>query len=234
MGLRAIWRAGLAVALLAGSASALAATDHGGITDPVTCCEAAVRVAPPTTLPPPPSSNVVIVGDSLFAGIVWTSILGADTIQARLRATGRTVFANAQIGLTVPGGRQVVRHNGSIVAGADAAAIGLGTNEVVLAPSISVATARQAINDMVNELRAFSPGIRVVWVDVAVERARTATENWNQALADAAAEIPGFEVCAWRQHALANPGWYAGDGIHLDVAGYRARRDVVFNCLVVG
>lgn len=225
------WRGIVAAGLIAASVGASATA--GGVGDPAGCCDPAVRaVSAPAG--PPPSSDAVIVGDSLFAGIIWTSILGADTIQARLRATGRSVFVNAQIGLTVAGGRQVVRHNAATVAGADAAVIGLGTNDVAVAPDITVATARAVIDEMVVELRSLNSGIRIVWVDVAVERAGDATLNWNWALADAAAEIAGFEVCWWRPHSLANPHWYAGDGLHLTVTGYRARRDVVFDCLVSG
>ncbi|NND75022.1 MAG: SGNH/GDSL hydrolase family protein [Ilumatobacter sp.] len=234
MQLKTLLRAGLVVGLLAGATTAFAAT--GGIDDAAGCCEPAVRVSPPTTTSPlPPSSNIVIIGDSLFAGIVWHSFLGAEhTIQARLRATGRTVFTKAEIGRSVPWGVNVVRDNRSAVAQADVALIGLGTNEVLDTPGLDVATSRVAIDRMVRELRTVNPRIRIVWVDVTVERLFSRTHNWNLALAAADVDVPAFEVCAWREIALANPSWFERDGVHLKLPGYAARRDVLIDCLLIG
>lgn len=228
-------RAGLGLGILAGATTAVA-TD-GGIAEPAVCCEQAVRVSPPPPESPlPRSSNVVIIGDSLFAGIVWRTFLGVDnTIQARLSATGRTVvLADAEIGRSVPGGLRVVRDNRAAVAQADVALIGLGTNEVLDTPGLDVATSRAAIDRMVGALRDANPRLRIVWVDVTVERHFSRTQNWNLAMAAADAEIPDWEVCRWRHIALANPSWFERDGVHLKIPGYVARRDVLINCLIYG
>ena len=229
MRLRAVLGVVVGLGLLAGTTGVIAATGtSGGIVPAATCCEPAVRLLPP-------SSNVVVIGDSLFVGIVRSQFLGVDnTIQARLRATGRTVFVDAEIGRSVPGGLRSVTANRDAVAQADVALIGLGTNEVLDIPGLSVSTSRAAIDRMVLALREANPRIRIVWVDVTVERLFSRTENWNLALADAEMQIPEFEVCRWRHIALAHPNWFEPDGTHLKIAGYAARRDVLINCVFFG
>jgi lysophospholipase L1-like esterase len=233
MRFRTFLSAVVGLGMLAGTTGVFAASSaSGGIVQPATCCEPAVRVSPPTV---PPSSNVVVIGDSLFAGIVWSKFLGVDnTIQARLRAMGKTVFADAEIGRSVPGGLRSVRANRAAVALADVALIGLGTNEVLDTPGLDVATSRAAIDRMVFALRDANPLIRIVWVDVTVERRFSRTHNWNLAMAGAETQIPDFEVCQWRHIALAHPNWFESDGVHLKIPGYVARRDVLINCLVFG
>ena len=236
MRLRTFLSAVVGLGMLAGTTGVLAASGpSGGIVQPATCCEPAVRVSPPTLPPLPPSSNVVVIGDSLFAGIVSSKFLGVDnTIQARLRATGRTVFADAEIGRSVPGGLRSVQANRAAVAQADVALIGLGTNEVLDTPGLDVTTSRAAIDRMVFALRDANPLIRIVWVDVTVEERFSRTHNWNLAMADAETQIPDFEVCSWRHIALAHPDWFESDGVHLKIPGYVARRDVLINCVVSG
>jgi lysophospholipase L1-like esterase len=233
MRLRVLLSAVVGLGMLVATTGALAAGGPVGLIDqPATCCEPAVRLTQPI---PPPSSNVVVIGDSLFAGIVWSSFLGADnTIQARLRATGRTVFTDAEIGRSVPGGLRSVAANRAAVAQADVALIGLGTNEVLDTPGLDAATSRTAIDRMVSALREANPRIRIVWVDVTVERLFSRTQNWNLALDGAEAQISHFEVCRWRHVALAHPEWFEPDGTHLKIAGYAARRDVLIDCLITG
>lgn len=231
--MRTFLSAVVGLGLLGGTTGVFATSGElGGIDRPVTCCEPAVRVSPPVL---PPSSDVVVIGDSLFAGIVWPSFLGVDnTIQARLRATGRTVFADAAIGRSVPGGLRVVHENRAAVAQADVALIGLGTNEVLDTPGLDVATSRAAIDRMVVALRDANPRIRIVWVDVTVERLFSRTLNWNLAMLDAETQIPNFEVCGWRHIALVHPDWFESDGVHLKISGYVARRDALIHCLITG
>jgi lysophospholipase L1-like esterase len=229
MRLRVFLVAVVGLGMLAGTTGVFAATGGaGGIDQPATCCEPAMRLLPP-------SSNVVVIGDSLFAGIVWSSFLGVDnTIQARLRATGRTVLADAAIGRSVPGGLRSVAANRAAITQADVALIGLGTNEVLDTPGLDVATSRAAIDRMVSALREANPHIRIVWVDVTVEGLLSRTQNWNLAMAGAETQIANFEVCRWRHIALAQPDWFEPDGVHLKIPGYVARRDVLINCVIIG
>lgn len=224
------------VALVVACGAATTFAGSPAIGDAAQCCAPAVRVSPPTTASPlPPSDRVVIIGDSLTVGMMSSSLLGSgNTIQSLLRGTGRAVFADAEVGRSTRGGVNVARGNRATVAAADVALIALGTNDVGGVPGLDVATATAEIDRMVAELRSTNPRIRIVWVDVVVERYAGRTAAWNHALAATAAGVPAFELCRWREIALANPSWFFADGIHLRVPGIIARRDVVIDCIIHG
>lgn len=202
------------------------------VSGPAQCCELAVRRAPPTP-PEPPSDPLFVIGDSLFVGVVSPLVLGTNnTLQATLGAQGRTVFTSARSGRRVPEAIDVVRAEAETVRLASAVLIGLGTNDLFGSAGSSVANARRTIDAMIVALRAINPDVRIIWTDVSVEQNRNRTETWNTALVDAATETANVEVCRWREIVLQHPEWVAGDRIHLNTSGYRARRDVLIRCVL--
>lgn len=225
------WLVGL---LIAGAAACVVATSVAvgpAVMGPVECCAAAERITPPSTLPP--SNSVVVIGDSMIYGITSPRVLGSsNTIQAHLSATGRTVFAVGEIGKSTPWGVGVVRSNPAVIRGADVVLLGFGTNEVLDTPGLSVATSRSAIDKMIAALRLENADVRIVWVDVSVERLAQRTASWNRALDEAEQQVDDFHVCRWRSIALASPTSFDRDGVHLTTSGYRERRDVLINCVI--
>ena len=209
-----------------------ASDEHFLVSGPVECCEPAVRRGPPEP-PAPPSDPLFVVGDSLFVGVVSPLVLGAsNTLQATLRADGRTVFTSARSGRRVPEGIDVVQAQAETVRRASAVLIGLGTNDLFGSSGGSVERARRRIDEMIEALRSINPDVRIIWTDVSVEQNRTRTENWNTALVAVATDTANVEVCRWRDIVLQHPEWVAGDRIHLNTSGYRARRDVLIQCVL--
>lgn len=202
----------------------IAATIDG----PARCCEPAVRLNPPQV---PPSSAVGIVGDSLFVGITDRLYLGGPTLQELLEARGSTTWNAVRVGMTMPGGRSALRYRPGNVAASDVIVIGLGTNDIYNSGGMARAAWNADIVSVVDEARAINPTVRVVWVDVAFRQISERATAFNAEL-NALAPVLDIEVCAWHDEMQANPQWLAGDGLHLNSAGYRARRDIVERCIV--
>ena len=222
----------LALCSLAGAATAFATTTTDGAP---TCCARAVRVGPQQPIVEPPASNrVAIIGDSLIVGVVSPSFLGAETLDAVLRASDRSVFTSAAIGRTVTGAVRVVLENTSTIRASDVALVGLGTNDIFSDAGGSVAASRAEIDRFADQLWVANPDLRIGWADVSVEKRPVEMQHWNTALDAAAAADDRLEICRWRNVALANPNWSAPDGIHLVRDGYAARRDVLLRCLISG
>ena len=223
----------LIVALVTAIAATLAATTARA-DDPIdstgTCCARAVRIDPP---PPPARDSVAIIGDSLTLGVTSAAVLGTgNTIQDRLRAQGRDVtVVSSRKGRTTGEGIVVVNSNAAAIERADVVLLGLGTNNIWGRVGNSRETARAEIERVTGAVLAIDPDTIVMWVDLSIESVGQRTRNFNDALDDVAAALSSVEVCEWRDSAVATPGTFASDGIHLTGSGYRARRDILLNCL---
>lgn len=192
------------------------------------CCERAVRLNPPQ---PPASSSVGIVGDSLFVGISDRRYLGGPSLQEKLQARGSTTWTVVKTGMTMPSSRSELRYRSGNVSTSDVIVIGLGTNDIFNAGQIARAAWGANIVNVAEEARSINPDVRLVWVDVAFRRFSDRATVFNDELNILGSQYD-IEVCAWQDELEANPQWLANDGLHLDSAGYRARRDTIERCIV--
>ena len=205
-----------------GAASELVAIDGAA-----SCCAPAERVDGP-----PPADAVAIVGDSLTVGVTSPAHLGGDTLQARLRALGRPVpLVDARIGRRLAEGIEVIEANPRAIGEAGVVLVGLGTNDLWGLAASSTERAVAEIERVGRAIGSIDPGAAIVWVDLSVETEPARTATFNRALALVAARDPRVHVCGWRDLALARPGTFARDGIHLTRDGYAHRRDVLLDCL---
>ncbi len=190
----------------------------------------AERITPPPP-PSPPFASVGIVGDSLFVGITERIYLGAPTLQERLQALGSTTWAEAQVGMTMPRGEFELRRRAAALAANDTLVVGLGTNDIFNSGGMARTAWQREIRELVATARAINPNIRIIWVDVAFQRVDDRAVAFNADLRALATGLD-FDVCAWRSILLAHPEWLAGDRLHLTGAGYRARVDVIVDCII--
>ncbi len=178
---------------------------------------------------------MAIIGDSLTVGVTSPSILGDETLQALLAREGRDVtLVSARNGRTIGQGIDVIRTHRREIEAADVVLLGLGTNDIWGRVGSDEASARAEIDRATNAVLEIDPGTIVVWIDLSVESVASRTRRFNAALTSLAADVTGIEKCSWRDGAVARPGTFAADGIHLTVSGYRARRDTILDCLRQG
>jgi|GEM_PF-4922121 len=207
-------------------ATPLAVVDRVDV--PAVCCATAERIDPQI----PPRDVVAIVGDSLTVGVTSASILGDDTIQNRLPDQGQaTTLISARSGRTMAEGIAIIRSNRSAIRDADVVFVGLGTNDLFGNAGSTVAGAENEIERINQAIFEIDPTNVIVWIDVSVEAISQRTANFNAGLGNITARFDSIEVCPWRHRALATPGAFARDRIHLTTSGYRARRDIILACL---
>lgn len=95
--------------------------------------------------------------------------------------------------------------------------VSAGTNDD---PRI-VSTFWRAVSAIV---RAAGGGRCVVWPTIARPPAAGASyDGLNRALTRVAERHPNLVLVDWRRMVRSNPGWLSRDGVHVGVAGYRAR-----------
>jgi lysophospholipase L1-like esterase len=95
--------------------------------------------------------------------------------------------------------------------------VSAGTNDD---PRI-VSTFSRALSEV---LRAAGEARCVVWPTIARPPAVGASyDGLNRTLARAAARHPNLVLVDWVGMVRRNPGWLSRDGVHVSVAGYRAR-----------
>jgi lysophospholipase L1-like esterase len=95
--------------------------------------------------------------------------------------------------------------------------VSAGTNDD---PRI-VSTFWRAVSAIV---RAAGGGRCVVWPTIARPPAAGASyDGLNRALTRVAARRPNLVLVDWRKMVRRNPAWLSRDGVHVSVAGYRAR-----------
>lgn len=172
-----------------------------------------------------------MLGDSLTVGVTSPSILGGATLQAVLAANAIDVFVSARVGRNISEGISVITANPSTFAAADLVVVGLGTNDIRGSVGSSEAAARRRIDEVNAAVLAANPLARILWIELVFEGVRERTLVFNRALASAAADVAHVHLCLWRDEALRHPEWFAGDGIHMNTTGYRARRDTLLGCI---
>jgi lysophospholipase L1-like esterase len=104
--------------------------------------------------------------------------------------------------------------------------LSLGSNDVPTPSSFGA---------LVNEALSVAGNRCVIWPDIV--RPPSGGYNWDNAnavLAAAASTHPSLHVVPWSVMVRSHPEWLAGDGVHVDTAGYSARAqaiaDAVANC----
>ena len=96
-------------------------------------------------------------------------------------------------------------------------AVSLGTND----DPRHTAGFRNAIRQT---MAVAGPSRCVVWATInRPPVAGTPYTAYNTLLREEARRRPNLFVVRWRQLVRANPQWLAGDGVHVDAIGYRAR-----------
>ena len=155
-------------------------------------------------------STLTLVGDSLNLGVEpfladdlerWT--IDADDVVGRGTETGIDHLRAKRGSL----GRYVV--------------VSLGTND----PVDTAGTFRGRIGEVLQ-----LTGTRcVVWATI--HRDGDAYEPFNAALRNAAAANHNLRLVEWAEMIAAHPDWLAGDGIHGNTDGYRARAEAIVAAL---
>jgi len=108
--------------------------------------------------------------------------------------------------------------------------IALGTNDTANVAGGSTVGRLARIEQMLS----VAHGEPVMWVDVKTLLAGSYWSEqdmrlWNDALHQACAKYPNLRVFDWA--AVANPAWYAPDGIHYSSDGYAARARLIARAL---
>jgi hypothetical protein len=190
---------------------------------------------------PPRTScrSVAHIGDSTSVGMVYNEYLPspADNLAVRYGAAGvRKSYLRAS------GGRSIVEELPGQVNGYGVAknlrssgfrgcwVIALGTNDTANVAGGSTVGRLARIEQMLSVAHR-EP---VMWVDVKTLLAGSywSEQNmrlWNGALRQACAKHPNLRVFDWA--AVANPAWYAPDGIHYSSDGYAARARLIAKAL---
>jgi lysophospholipase L1-like esterase len=159
--------------------------------------------APAETEPPP---HVLDLGDSLSVGT-------APYLRARLR--GYRVARIYDTGLHAYDAAAIVARERTNLPGV--LVVSAGTNDD---PRI-VSTFVRAISGIVS---AAGPQRCVVWSTIVRPAAVGASyEHFNRALVRAAARHPNLVLVNWVGMVRRHPWWLSEDGVHVSVAGYRAR-----------
>jgi lysophospholipase L1-like esterase len=173
-------------------------------------------VALASSLPAPspaaesPQRTVLDLGDSLSVGT-------APYLARRLR--GYRVERLHDVGLhAYDAAALLARERRSLP---DVIVVSAGTND----DPRSVSTFAQAVSAVV---RAAGPRRCVVWPTIVRPPAAGATyEGFNRALARADARHRNLVLVRWDEIVERHPGWLAPDGVHVGVAGYRARATAI-------
>lgn len=192
--------------------------------------------------PGPPRTScqsVAHIGDSTSVGMVYNQYLPspADNLAVRYTAVGvRKPYLRAS------GGRSVVEELPGQVNGYGVAqnlrargfrgcwVIALGTNDTANVAGGSTVGRLARIEQMLS----VAHGEPVMWVDVKTLLAGSlwSEQNmrlWNDALRQACAKYPNLRVFDWAS--VANPAWFASDGIHYSSGGYAARAQLIARAL---
>ena len=190
---------------------------------------------------PPRTScrSVAHIGDSTSVGMVYNEYLPSpsDNLAVRYAAVGvKRSYLRAS------GGRSIVEELPGQVNGYGVAqnlrrggfrgcwVIALGTNDTANVAGGSTVGRLARIEQMLS----VAHGEPVMWVDVKTLLAGSYWSGqdmqlWNDALHQACAKYPNLRVFDWA--AVANPAWYAPDGIHYSSDGYAARARMIAKAL---
>jgi len=153
------------------------------------------------------AQGVFVNGDSLAVGT--EPYLGAAL-------PGWNVRTSATISRHAPEGGGVLRSAGRLP---KVIAVSLGTND----DPRSTAAFRSAIADVV---RAAGSSRCIVWATIRRPPVAGASyKGYNQVLREEARERTGFKLVRWTKLVNQHPEWLAGDGVHVDAAGYEARAE---------
>jgi hypothetical protein len=192
--------------------------------------------------PGPPRTScrsVAHIGDSTSVGMVYNEYLPspADNLAVRYASVGVEKSY-----LRASGGRSIVEELPGQVNGYGVAqnlrssgfrgcwVIALGTNDTANVAGGSTVGRLARIEQMLS----VAHGEPVMWVDVKtlLSGSYWSDQNmrlWNGALRQACAKYPNLRVFDWA--AVANPAWYAPDGIHYSSDGYAARARLIAKAL---
>ena len=205
--LRGLRRAALLAALM--SITLIGVADGVSAAQPVACTSITARSAPS-------SADVFVIGDSLSVGdwcvarsaateySVRGLVAAVDARQSRFSATGLSIIRGAQAALPL----QIV--------------FALGTNDVI--GGAPVASFRTTVESVI---RIAGLGRRVHLVTVHSSRHTEAAQRYNDEIWGIAARHPNVSVIDWAGVLGDRPALLAPDGVHLSVAGYRARASFI-------
>lgn len=180
------------------------------------------------------------IGDSTSVGMVSPILLPdpAQRLQSQYEQVGvKHVQADAS------GGRSIVEEmpgqlNGYYTARGITShgfhgcwVIALGTNDTAnVAGGSTVGRAAR-----IAEMMSVAHGQPVLWVNIWTQNttglwSQANMRAWNDALVQATAKYPNLRIFNWAS--VAQPGWFAPDGIHYSSAGYAARAHAIAGALV--
>jgi len=148
--------------------------------------------------------GVFVDGDSLAVG---TRPYLKDELPAWTVRTSATVSRHAEEGAAV------LRAAGRLP---KVIAVSLGTND----DPRSVAAFESAVESLI----AAAGGRCVVWATIRRPPvAGAGYRGYNEVLRRQARERDGFKLVQWKKLVGQHPEWLAGDGVHVNAAGYQAR-----------
>lgn len=221
--LRGVAVLGIATALFAahdGRSGAEAITSPTWIASSATARAVAVRGSRVQVVPPGcVTREVFVVGDSLTVG---AAAFGG--LLTRATEVGFVALVDARVARFTVVGAQTLGSRAATGQLEPLVMVALGTNDVFNAVN---GPRLDALIDQT--MRAIGPARTVVWVNLRL-RAGWRSDAFNAALARAAARYGNLIIANWHAHPSSTA--FASDGVHLTIAGYRARAEFMIDALV--